>query len=84
MPVSDISIADAQKLFALNVFSYLAVTQAFLPLLIKSKGVIVNQTSVASLISMPFGSVYGASKAAIASFTRSMRLELEPCMPTYP
>ncbi|KAK9342489.1 hypothetical protein V1522DRAFT_425026 [Lipomyces starkeyi] len=48
MPVSDLSIAESKKLFDLNVWSYLAVTQAFLPLLLKSKGMIVNHTSVVS------------------------------------
>lgn len=48
MPVSDVSIAEAKKLFDLNVWSYIAVTQAFLPLLLKSKGMIVNQTSATS------------------------------------
>ncbi|KAM0253111.1 hypothetical protein ACHAQJ_007387 [Trichoderma viride] len=38
MPVSDLSIPEAKKLFDLNVWSYIAVTQAFLPLLLNSKG----------------------------------------------
>jgi len=78
MPVSDISIPEAKKLFDLNVWSYLAVTQAFLPLLLKSKGTIVNQTSVVSVMGTPFQSAYNASKAAMAMFSDSQRLELEP------
>jgi 1-acylglycerone phosphate reductase len=78
MPVSDLSILEAKKLFDLNVWSYLAVTQAFLPLLLKSKGTIVNQTSVASTITVPFQSTYNASKAAMAMFSDSERPELEP------
>ncbi|KAK9384123.1 NAD(P)-binding protein [Lipomyces mesembrius] len=78
MPVSDLSIAESKKLFDLNVWSYLAVTQAFLPLLLKSKGMIVNQTSVVSSVAIPFHSVYSASKAAMAMFSDSQRLELEP------
>ena len=78
MPFSDISIPDTKKLFDLNVWSYLAVTQAFLPLLLKSKGMIVNQTSVAYTITLPFQSAYNASKAAMAMFSDSQRLELEP------
>jgi len=42
MPVSDLSIPEAKRLFDLNVWSHIAVTQAFLPLLLKSKGMIVN------------------------------------------
>ena len=78
MPVSDLSIPEAKKLFDLNVWSYLAVTQAFLPLLLKSRGIIVNQTSVASLCTVPFQSTYNASKAAMAAFSDAQRLELQP------
>ncbi|KAI9732244.1 MAG: hypothetical protein M1818_007563 [Claussenomyces sp. TS43310] len=78
MPVSDISIPEAKKLFDVNVWSYLAVAQAFLPLLLKSSnGMIVNQTSIASVTSIPFQSAYNASKAALAMFSSGMRLELQ-------
>lgn len=78
MPVSDLSIPEAKKLFDLNVWSYISVSQAFLPLLLKSKGVLVNQTSVLSTITTPFASAYNASKAAMAMFSDTMRLELAP------
>lgn len=78
MPVSDLSILESKKLFDLNVWSYLAVTQAFLPLLLKSSGIIVNQTSVVSSTAVPFQSAYNASKAAMAMFSDSQRLELQP------
>lgn len=78
MPVSDMSITEAKKLFDLNVWSYISVTQAFLPLLLKSKGIIANQTSILSVVSPPFGGAYGASKAAMAMLSNTMRLELEP------
>lgn len=79
MPVTDISISEAKRLFDLNVWSYIAMSQAFLPLLLtSSKGMIVNQTSIASATTLPFQSVYCASKAAIAMFSDAQRLELEP------
>lgn len=78
IPISDMSILEAKKLFDLNVWSQIAVTQAFLPLLLESKGTIVNQTSVVSVFAVPFQSVYNASKAALASFSDALRLELEP------
>lgn len=78
MPTSDISIAEAKKLFDVNVWSYLAMTQAFLPLILKSpKGIIVNQTSISSVLTVPFQSVYAASKAAMAMFSSGMRIELQ-------
>ena len=78
MPVSDLDIPEAKRLFELNVWSYIAVTQAFLPLLLKSKGTLVNQTSVVSVVAIPFQSAYNASKAAMAMFSASQRLELAP------
>lgn len=78
MPVSDLSIPEAKKLFDINVWSYIATIQAFLPLLLKSKGMIVNQTSVAGVIGVPFQAAYNASKAALSMFSESLRLELEP------
>jgi 1-acylglycerone phosphate reductase len=78
MPVSDLSLPEAKKLFDLNVWSYLAVTQAFLPLLLESKGLVANHTSAGSLVALPFQSAYNASKAAMAMFSNVQRLELEP------
>ena len=78
MPVSDMSISKAKELFDLNVWSYLAVTQSFLPHLRESRGIIVNHTSSAGLLPLPFQSAYNASKAAMIMFTDCMRLELAP------
>lgn len=78
MPISDMSITEAKKVFDVNVWACLAVTQAFLPLLLESKGMIANQTSVVSTVAAPFQSAYNASKAAFSLFSDSMRLELQP------
>lgn len=77
MPVADMSIPEAKKLFDLNVWSYIAMTQAFLPLLLKSsKPMIVNHTSVSSVTVLPFQAAYSASKAAMAMLSDGLRLEL--------
>ncbi|KAF7526513.1 hypothetical protein G7054_g10726 [Neopestalotiopsis clavispora] len=78
MPVADMDIKYAKQLFDVNVWAQLAVSQAFLPHLIKSKGMIVNQTSVVAAAAVPFQSAYNASKAAISMFSDCQRLELEP------
>ena len=78
MPVADIDLDKARQLFELNVWSYITVTQAFLPLLIKAKGMIVNNTSVSSVEKTPHSSTYHASKAAAAMFSDHMRIELAP------
>lgn len=86
MPISDISVPEAKELFDLNVWSYISVTQAFLPMLLyaaksspnSSPSLIVNNTSVSSVEPTPHNSVYHASKAAAAMFSTHMRIELEP------
>jgi 1-acylglycerone phosphate reductase len=79
-PLVDASISEGKKIFDLNVWANLATIQAFLPLLLKSThgGVIVNHTSIAAVLSPPFVSLYGASKAAMSMMTTSLRLELSP------
>ncbi|KAJ5179440.1 hypothetical protein N7492_002650 [Penicillium capsulatum] len=82
MPVLDIDIDKARKLFDLNVWSLISVTRAFFPLLRQSShgGVVVNNTSCQAVTAgtMPFAGAYSASKAAAASLTEALRLELEP------
>lgn len=80
MPLSDASISESRKLFDLNVFSLLEVTQAFLPLLRQSNygGIIVNNTSILSVLTLPFMGAYCASKAASSMLTDALRLELAP------
>lgn len=79
-PLVDASIPEGKNLFDLNVWSNLATIQAFLPQLLKSTrgGLIVNHTSVSSVISPPFTALYGASKAALAMTTVALRAELSP------
>lgn len=64
--------------FETNLFSVVAITQAFIPNLISSKGLVLNIGSVAAIVPYVFGSLYNASKAALHSFSSALRLELEP------
>jgi NAD(P)-dependent dehydrogenase (short-subunit alcohol dehydrogenase family) len=77
-PVECITPADLQEVFDINVFGQLTVTQAFLPLLRKAHGRIVNISSVGAHIAVPFGSLINASKAAFGIFNDTLRLELRP------
>ncbi|KAI1658412.1 hypothetical protein F4813DRAFT_395758 [Daldinia decipiens] len=80
LPLMDIDIGKAQELFDLNVFSIIRMTRAFLPLLIESGSMVVNNTSAVSVPAgaVPFQGAYNASKAAAANLTEVMRLELAP------
>lgn len=78
VPVVDIDIAKAKELFDLNLWAHLAVTQALVPLILQSKGLVVNHTSVGASTMLPWQGVYTASKAAFAMLSDTLRLELEP------
>ncbi|KAK1752610.1 hypothetical protein QBC47DRAFT_388970 [Echria macrotheca] len=79
----DIDFDKAKEIYDLNVWSPIAVTKAFLPLLQRSRheyggALVVNNTSISGQISacVPFGGVYNSSKAAATSLTETLRLEL--------
>ena len=54
MPVADSYIKQVRAVFDVNVFGALEITQAFLPLIVASKGTIVNISSANSSVTMPF------------------------------
>lgn len=58
---------------AVNLFGTYSVTQAFLPLLTRSGGAIVNVSSLAALATVPVTPAYSASKAAAFSMSQSLR-----------
>ncbi|KAI1370113.1 putative short-chain dehydrogenase/reductase [Hypoxylon crocopeplum] len=78
MPLLDADIDEAKKLFDVNFWSMLVITQAFSPMLIKAKGVIVNHGSIVWNLFIPWGGIYSASKAAIKQLSDTMRVELQP------
>jgi 1-acylglycerone phosphate reductase len=64
--------------FAVNVFGTVELTQALLPLLIASKGIIVNHTSQSPYGITALCGAYAASKAALATYTDVLRIEVKP------
>ncbi len=70
----DLSNDDAiQQQLAVNLFGPLHMTRAFLPLLKRSKGAIVNNISTVALAALPVLPGYSISKAAALSMTQSLR-----------
>lgn len=65
--------AALEQLLAINLFGTYDVTQAFLPLLTRSRGAIVNVLSVLALAPLPFTPAYSISKAAAFSLTQALR-----------
>jgi NAD(P)-dependent dehydrogenase (short-subunit alcohol dehydrogenase family) len=58
---------------AVNLFGMFNVTRAFLPLLKRSKGAIVNNLSLVALAGFPVIPAYSISKAAAFNMTQSLR-----------
>lgn len=54
MPTLDVDINEGKRLFDVNFWGALAVTQAFVPMLIAAKGTIVNICSISSHINVPW------------------------------
>jgi short-subunit dehydrogenase len=73
-----LSIAEIRNLLEVNLIGHIAVTQAFLPLIRKGHGRIVNMGSGAAIMPQPYAAPYSASKAALEAITDSLRLELKP------
>jgi len=65
--------AAIERHLAVNFFGTYTVTQAFLPLLIRSQGTIVNNVSLMALAALPLTPAYSISKAAAFSLTQSLR-----------
>ena len=61
---------------AVNLLGVLRVTNAFLPLLKRSSGAVVNNLSLAALAALPMIPSYSISKAAALNLTQSLRAVL--------
>jgi NAD(P)-dependent dehydrogenase (short-subunit alcohol dehydrogenase family) len=65
--------AALEQHLAVNLFGTYGVTQAFLPLLTRTQGAIVNVVSLAAFASVPVMPAYSISKAAAFSLSQSQR-----------
>ncbi|KAL2845521.1 hypothetical protein BJY01DRAFT_214183 [Aspergillus pseudoustus] len=77
-PALDTDLAYAKCLFDVNFWGMVHVTHTFMPLLISSKGTIVNNASLAGVLNVPWGSFYNASKAAVRMYSETLRVEVAP------
>ncbi len=75
-PVEFTPIDKLREIFEINLFGQIATIQAFLPLIRTATGRIVNNGSVGDHVTPPFTGALGASKAAFASMSAALRLEL--------
>ncbi|MCC7367747.1 MAG: SDR family oxidoreductase [Chloroflexi bacterium] len=75
-PLELVAISELRRQLEINVIGQVAVTQAFLPLLRRTRGRIVNVGSSSGLLAAPFMGPYAASKFALRALSDSLRLEL--------
>jgi NAD(P)-dependent dehydrogenase (short-subunit alcohol dehydrogenase family) len=71
------SIAQAQRLFDVNVFGVARVVNAVLPVMRKQKGGrIVNMSSILGLIPSPYNAFYASTKHAVEGYSESLDHEV--------
>ncbi|MER5766611.1 SDR family NAD(P)-dependent oxidoreductase [Streptomyces sp. NPDC001985] len=77
-PIDEAAPDDLDAMFTVNVSGPVRLIRACLPQLRQHRGSVVNVSSVGGVLSMPGRSLYGATKAALNSLTRSLARELAP------
>jgi NAD(P)-dependent dehydrogenase (short-subunit alcohol dehydrogenase family) len=76
--IENTTLADWRKMFEINLEAVFALMQLAVPYLEKSKGSIVNVSSVTGIRAFPNVLAYCASKAGVDQLTRCAALELAP------
>ena len=64
---------DYRPLMDANLLSAVAVTGAFMPLLVSSRGRVVNTACLSALVNIPVNAAYGASMSALLAWSESLR-----------
>ena len=76
MPVEYTTPELLREVFEINLFGQIEVIRAFLPMLRRARGCVVNLGSVGDHITPPFGGALASSKAAFAAMSTALRLEV--------
>lgn len=77
-PFGQVTPAQFDQLYQVNVRAPFFLTQALLPALIASHGAVVNLTSIHAFEGYPEHSVYAGTKGALVAYTRELAVELAP------
>jgi NAD(P)-dependent dehydrogenase (short-subunit alcohol dehydrogenase family) len=75
-PVEALPLAEWRRLFDVNLFGHVAMTQALLPTLIESRGTVVNVTSVGGKVAMAGYGPYAGTKFALEAVSDALRREV--------
>jgi NAD(P)-dependent dehydrogenase (short-subunit alcohol dehydrogenase family) len=77
-PAEALPLDEWRRLFEVNLFGHVAITQALLPFLHRSHGRIVNISSVGGKVALPTYGAYAGAKFALEAVSDSLRRELAP------
>lgn len=72
--------ADLDELMSevnINVGGVIRTTSAFIDILTANKGTVINVSSALAFVPLPSAPIYCATKAAVHSYTQSLRFQLE-------
>jgi NAD(P)-dependent dehydrogenase (short-subunit alcohol dehydrogenase family) len=78
-PLEEIPTVEIKNNFETNLFGPIEVMKAVLPQMrAQQSGLIINITSIAGYMGLPYRSVYSASKGALELITEALRMEVKP------
>lgn len=78
-PLEEIPLEEIRNNFETNLFGPIEVMKAALPQMRAQKsGLIINITSIAGYMGLPYRAVYSASKGALELVTEALRMEVKP------
>ncbi|MFI6293574.1 SDR family oxidoreductase [Nonomuraea sp. NPDC050790] len=77
-PVETLPLAEWRRLFEVNLFGHVAVTQALLPALLRHSGRVVNVSSVGGKVAMATFGAYAGTKFALEAVSDALRREMAP------
>lgn len=77
-PLEEIPLEEIRNNFETNLFGPIEVMKTVLPQMrIQNKGLIINITSIAGYMGLPYRSVYSSSKGALELITEALRMEVK-------
>jgi len=77
-PIEEIPDAEIKRNFETNLFGPINVIKAVLPIMrAQNSGLIINVTSIAGYMGLPYRGIYSASKGALELITEAFRMEIK-------